>query len=58
MNKKIVRLKPKGRRFLRKFDVVVCYKQKRAKGDYLEKIGFLNLSGVRELSINLQRLGY
>jgi ribosomal protein S16 len=55
MNKKIVRLKPKGRRFLRKFDVVVCYKQKRAKGDYLEKIGFLNLSGVRELSINLQR---
>jgi ribosomal protein S16 len=58
MNTKIIRLKPKGRLYLHKFDLVVCYKHKRSRGDSLEKIGFFNPSGKRAFLVNLQRLGY
>jgi len=58
VNTKVIRFRPKGRCYLHKFDIVVCYKHQRAYGESLEKLGFFNSSGERVFSINLQRLGF
>jgi len=42
MSKKIIRLRRKGIRYSPMYDIVVTYQKKRAKGPFLDKLGFYN----------------
>jgi ribosomal protein S16 len=58
MNKKIIRLKKKGGVYFPTYDIVVCFKQKRVRGNFIERLGFFNPFTDHVFCINLMRLAF
>jgi ribosomal protein S16 len=58
MSKKIIRLRRKGVRYSPIYDIVVTYQKKRAKGPFIEKLGFFNPKPPKILFINNQKMGF
>ena len=58
MSKKIIRLKKKGILYNPRYDIVVTYQKKRAKGPFLDKLGFFNPKSPKIFFINNQKMGF
>jgi ribosomal protein S16 len=57
MNEKIIRFRRKGSFYLPMYDIIVCFRSKRARGNFIERIGFFHPIGEKFFFINGQRLG-
>ena len=58
-NLKVIRLRKRGHKKYHIFDIVVMFKYKKNRGNYLERLGFFNPNNKeRILFIDLNKLGF
>ena len=59
MRPKLIRFRPRGCKGYPFYDIVVIYKDKRHRGDFIERLGFFNPNQKEHfLFLDVERLGF